>query len=160
MTVREKLIDFELVPLGLRGQQIISAVVRQSGNGGTRADAIIFTGGANFLTGTGTVGSFTMISGGTFAPGSGTAGSSMTVSGNLAFQSGAKDQISCSHSALATIPGFLNKFEVAQIMYLRPEKVEIAAALIPRYVCIPLFAALVLCWAVMSLVHSSHFLGN
>jgi uncharacterized protein with beta-barrel porin domain len=60
-----------------------------SGNGVTRADAIVFTGGTNFLGGTGTVGSFTMISGGTFAPGSGAPGSSMTVAGNLAFQSGA-----------------------------------------------------------------------
>jgi outer membrane autotransporter protein len=60
-----------------------------SGDGVTRADAIVFTGGTNLLTGTGTVGSFTMISGSTFAPGSGTAGSSMTVNGNLAFQSGA-----------------------------------------------------------------------
>jgi hypothetical protein len=60
-----------------------------SGNGVTRADAVVFTGGTNFLAGTGTVGNFTMISGGTFAPGSGAAGSSMTVAGNLAFQSGA-----------------------------------------------------------------------
>jgi hypothetical protein len=30
---------------------------------------------------------------------------------------------------------FLNKFEVAQILYLRPESVEVAVALIPRYVC-------------------------
>lgn len=60
-----------------------------SGDGVTRADAIIFTGGTNFLSGTGTVGSFTMTAGGTFAPGSGTAGSSMTVSGNLAFASAA-----------------------------------------------------------------------
>jgi DNA-directed RNA polymerase II subunit RPB4 len=30
--------------------------------------------------------------------------------------------------------GFLNKFEIAQILYLRPEKVEVAIALIPRYV--------------------------
>ena len=29
-------------------------------------------------------------------------------------------------------PGFLNMFEVAQIMHLRPEKVEVAVALIPR----------------------------
>jgi hypothetical protein len=28
----------------------------------------------------------------------------------------------------------LNKFEIAQILYLRPEKVEVAIALIPRYV--------------------------
>jgi DNA-directed RNA polymerase II subunit RPB4 len=28
--------------------------------------------------------------------------------------------------------GFLNKFEIAQILYLRPEKVEVAIALIPR----------------------------
>jgi len=59
-----------------------------SGDGVTRADAIIFTGGINVLTGTGTTGSFTMISGGTFAPGSGAAGTSMTIAGNLAFQSG------------------------------------------------------------------------
>jgi outer membrane autotransporter protein len=60
-----------------------------SGDGVTRTDAIIFTGGTNFLSGTGTVGSFTMTSGGTFAPGSGVAGTVMTVSGNLAFQAGA-----------------------------------------------------------------------
>lgn len=30
--------------------------------------------------------------------------------------------------------GFLNKFEIAQILYLRPEKVDVAIALIPRYV--------------------------
>ncbi|TXT12947.1 hypothetical protein VHUM_01348 [Vanrija humicola] len=35
-------------------------------------------------------------------------------------------------SALTARPGFLNQFEVAQIMYLRPEKVEVAVALIPR----------------------------
>jgi hypothetical protein len=60
-----------------------------SGDGVTRADAIVFTGGTNFLSGTGTVGSFTMTSGGTFAPGNGTPGSSMTVAGSLAFASGA-----------------------------------------------------------------------
>jgi outer membrane autotransporter protein len=60
-----------------------------SGDGVTRADAIIFTGGTNLLSGTGTVGSFTMITGSTFAPGSGTPGTSMKVAGNLAFQSGA-----------------------------------------------------------------------
>jgi len=27
--------------------------------------------------------------------------------------------------------GFLNKFEIAQILYLRPEKVDVAIALIP-----------------------------
>jgi DNA-directed RNA polymerase II subunit RPB4 len=31
-----------------------------------------------------------------------------------------------------TREGFLNKFEIAQIMYLRPERVEVAVALIPR----------------------------
>nr|ODN76447.1 DNA-directed RNA polymerase II subunit RPB4 [Cryptococcus depauperatus CBS 7841] len=34
-------------------------------------------------------------------------------------------------SALSARPGFLNKFEIAQIMMLRPERVEIAVALIP-----------------------------
>jgi len=34
-------------------------------------------------------------------------------------------------TALTATPGFLNKFEVAQIMYLRPERVEVAAGLIP-----------------------------
>lgn len=31
--------------------------------------------------------------------------------------------------------GFLNKFEIAQVLYLRPEKVDVAIALIPRWVC-------------------------
>lgn len=35
-------------------------------------------------------------------------------------------------SALSARQGFLNNFEIAQIMYLRPEKVEVAVALIPR----------------------------
>jgi hypothetical protein len=30
--------------------------------------------------------------------------------------------------------GFLNKFEIAQILYLRPEKVDVAIALIPSWV--------------------------
>ncbi|WVN88663.1 uncharacterized protein L203_103876 [Cryptococcus depauperatus CBS 7841] len=34
-------------------------------------------------------------------------------------------------TALSARPGFLNKFEIAQIMMLRPERVEIAVALIP-----------------------------
>ncbi|KAL7422458.1 hypothetical protein Q5752_003106 [Cryptotrichosporon argae] len=34
-------------------------------------------------------------------------------------------------NALIARPGFLNNFEVAQIMYLRPEKVDVAVALIP-----------------------------
>jgi uncharacterized protein with beta-barrel porin domain len=83
-----------------------------SGDGVTRADAIIFTGGTNFLTGTGTVGSFTMISGSTFAPGSGTPlnaapGSSMTVAGNLAFQSGASYlvQVNPTATSFATVTG-------------------------------------------------------
>ncbi|KAK4689657.1 DNA-directed RNA polymerase II subunit RPB4, partial [Tremellales sp. Uapishka_1] len=33
--------------------------------------------------------------------------------------------------ALAAKAGFLNKFEITQIMYLRPERVEVAVALIP-----------------------------
>jgi hypothetical protein len=38
-----------------------------SGDGVTRADAIVFTGGGNsLLAGTGAVGSFTLTSGGTF----------------------------------------------------------------------------------------------
>jgi uncharacterized protein with beta-barrel porin domain len=78
-----------------------------SGGSVTRADAILFTGGTNFLGGTGTVGSFTMTSGGTFAPGSGTPGSSMTVSGNLAFQSGAiyMVQINPATSSFANVTG-------------------------------------------------------
>jgi hypothetical protein len=77
------------------------------GNGVTRADAIVFTGGTNFLGGTGTVGSFTMTSGGTFAPGNGTPGSSMTVSGNLAFASGAiyLVQLNPSTASFATVTG-------------------------------------------------------
>ncbi|GFZ51269.1 hypothetical protein JCM24511_09027 [Saitozyma sp. JCM 24511] len=35
------------------------------------------------------------------------------------------------NKALEAQPGFLNKFEQAQIMYLRPESVEVAVALIP-----------------------------
>lgn len=35
-------------------------------------------------------------------------------------------------SALASRPGFLNNFEIAQIINLRPERVEVAVALIPR----------------------------
>jgi uncharacterized protein with beta-barrel porin domain len=78
-----------------------------SGDGVTRADAIVFTGGTNFLGGTGTVGSFTMTSGGTFAPGNGTPGSSMTVSGNLAFASGAIYllQLNPSTASFATVTG-------------------------------------------------------
>jgi uncharacterized protein with beta-barrel porin domain len=78
-----------------------------SGNGVTRADAIVFTGGANFLGGSGTVGSFTMTSGGTFAPGNGTPGSPMTVSGNLAFASGAiyLVQLNPSTASFATVTG-------------------------------------------------------
>jgi uncharacterized protein with beta-barrel porin domain len=92
------------------GLTIINNGTIQGGLGGdgvTRADAIIFTGGANFLTGTGTVGSFTMISGGTFAPGSGIAGSSMTISGNLAFQAGAiyLVQVSPSTASFANVSG-------------------------------------------------------
>ena len=77
------------------------------GDGVTRADAIVFTGGTNFLGGTGTVGSFTMTSGGTFAPGNGTPGSSMTVSGNLAFASGAiyLVQLNPSTASFATVTG-------------------------------------------------------
>lgn len=37
-------------------------------------------------------------------------------------------------SALSARHGFLNKFEIAQIMSLRPERVEVAVALIPRFV--------------------------
>jgi uncharacterized protein with beta-barrel porin domain len=92
------------------GLTIINNGTIQGGLGGdgvTRADSIIFTGGTNFLTGTGTVGSFTMISGGTFAPGSGIAGSSMTVSGNLAFQSGAiyLVQVNPSTASFANVSG-------------------------------------------------------
>jgi uncharacterized protein with beta-barrel porin domain len=78
-----------------------------SADGTTRADAIVFTGGTNFLGGTGTVGSFTMTSGGTFAPGSGAPGTKMTVSGNLAFQSGAfyLVQLSPATSSLAEVTG-------------------------------------------------------
>jgi hypothetical protein len=39
--------------------------------------------------------------------------------------------------ALEAQPGFLNKFEQAQIMYLRPESVEVAVALIPRWAVSP-----------------------
>jgi outer membrane autotransporter protein len=78
-----------------------------SGDGMTRADAILFTGGTNFLTGTGRVGSFTMTSGGTFAPGSGVAGTSMTVVGNLAFQSGAfyLVQVNPATASVANVTG-------------------------------------------------------
>src|SRR5262249_60398017 len=78
-----------------------------SGDGVTRADAIVFTGGTNLLTGTGTVGSFTMISGSTFAPGSGAPGTTMTVAGNLAFQSGAfyLVQLGTTASSMANVSG-------------------------------------------------------
>jgi hypothetical protein len=78
-----------------------------NGGAGAQADAISFTGGTNFLSGTGTVGSFTMISGGTFAPGSGTPGSSMTVAGNLAFQSGAfyAVQVNSTTASFANVTG-------------------------------------------------------
>jgi uncharacterized protein with beta-barrel porin domain len=95
-----------------------------SGDGVTRADAIIFTGGTgpgqtNILAGTGTVGSFTMISGSTFAPGSftfcfisvvscqATPGTSMRVAGNLAFQSGASYlvQVNPTATSFATVTG-------------------------------------------------------
>ena len=82
-----------------------------SGDGTTRADAIVFTGGTNFLGGTGTVGSFTMTSGGTFAPGSGAPGTKMTVSGNLAFQSGGVFylvQLSPATSSLAEVTDTAN----------------------------------------------------
>jgi uncharacterized protein with beta-barrel porin domain len=73
----------------------------------TRADAIIFTGGTNFLGGTGTVGSVTMPSGSTFAPGSGAPGTTMTVAGNLAFQSGALYlvQVSPASASSANVTG-------------------------------------------------------
>jgi uncharacterized protein with beta-barrel porin domain len=78
-----------------------------SGDGVTRADAIVFTGGTNFLGGTGTVGSFTMTNGGTFAPGNGTPGSAMAVSGNLAFASGAiyLVQLNPSTASFAKVTG-------------------------------------------------------
>jgi uncharacterized protein with beta-barrel porin domain len=78
-----------------------------NGGAGAQADAIVFTGGTNFLSGTGTVGSFTMISGGTFAPGNGTPGTSMTVAGNLAFASGAfyAVQINPTTSSFANVVG-------------------------------------------------------
>jgi uncharacterized protein with beta-barrel porin domain len=77
------------------------------GDGATRADAIMFMGGTNLLTGTGTVGSFTLTGGSTFAPGSGSAGSAMTVSGNLAFQSGAiyLIQVSPAAASFANVSG-------------------------------------------------------
>src|SRR5262249_21642538 len=78
-----------------------------SGDGATRADAIVFTGGINVLSGTGTVGSFTMTSNGPLPPGNGTQGSSLTVSGNLAFQSGAiyLVQINPATASFATVTG-------------------------------------------------------
>lgn len=33
--------------------------------------------------------------------------------------------------ALMARPGFLNNFEIAQLMHLRPERVEVAVALVP-----------------------------
>jgi hypothetical protein len=88
-----------------------------SGDGVTRANAIVFTGGTNFLGGTGTVGSFTMTSGGTFAPGSSVAGTSMTVSGNLAFQSAAFYFVSLnpSTSTFANVTGNASLSSGAQV---------------------------------------------
>ena len=43
-----------------------------------------------------------------------------------------RDELIETVRALNAQPGFLNKFEIAQIMYLRPERVEVAVALIPR----------------------------
>jgi uncharacterized protein with beta-barrel porin domain len=78
-----------------------------NGGAGAQADAIVFTGGTNFLSGTGTVGSFTMISGGTFAPGNGTPGTSMTVAGSLALASGAiyAVQINPTTASFANVVG-------------------------------------------------------
>lgn len=49
------------------------------------------------------------------------------------FEEGMRRQVgSLMDRALSARPGFLNNFEIAQIMYLRPEKVDVAVALIPR----------------------------
>ncbi|KAK6906482.1 DNA-directed RNA polymerase II subunit RPB4 [Kwoniella mangroviensis CBS 10435] len=47
------------------------------------------------------------------------------------FQNASMEVSESMRTALVARPGFLNKFEIAQIMYLRPEKVEVAVALIP-----------------------------
>ncbi|WWC72820.1 uncharacterized protein I206_106784 [Kwoniella pini CBS 10737] len=47
------------------------------------------------------------------------------------FQNASMEVSESMRTALLARPGFLNKFEIAQIMYLRPERVEVAVALIP-----------------------------
>ncbi|WRT70948.1 uncharacterized protein IL334_007947 [Kwoniella shivajii] len=47
------------------------------------------------------------------------------------FQNASMEVSESMRTALMARPGFLNKFEIAQIMYLRPERVEVAIALIP-----------------------------
>ncbi|RSH87138.1 hypothetical protein EHS25_003629 [Saitozyma podzolica] len=55
--------------------------------------------------------------------------SSLEYVGEFANSSG--EVVASMRTALEAQPGFLNKFEQAQIMYLRPESVEVAVALIP-----------------------------
>lgn len=47
------------------------------------------------------------------------------------FANATPEAMDSMRQAFAAHPEFLNKFEVAQIMYLRPERVEVAVALIP-----------------------------
>ncbi|KAI9637157.1 HRDC-like protein [Dioszegia hungarica] len=47
------------------------------------------------------------------------------------FSNAASDVVDSMRTALMAHTQFLNKFEVAQILYLRPESVEVAVALIP-----------------------------
>ncbi|ODN75326.1 hypothetical protein L202_06502 [Cryptococcus amylolentus CBS 6039] len=47
------------------------------------------------------------------------------------FSSTSMEVSDAMRNALSANVGFLNKFEIAQIMSLRPEKVEVAVALIP-----------------------------
>ncbi|EIW69294.1 hypothetical protein TREMEDRAFT_62158 [Tremella mesenterica DSM 1558] len=47
------------------------------------------------------------------------------------FSNATPDAVESMRQAFAAHPGFLNKFEIAQIMYLRPERIEVAIALIP-----------------------------
>jgi len=47
------------------------------------------------------------------------------------FANASAEVVNSMRGIFAAREGFLNKFEIAQIMYLRPERVEVAVALIP-----------------------------
>jgi hypothetical protein len=56
----------------------------------------------------------------------------MLPGGKILFILSLKAGVADSDRALQAHDQFLNKFEKAQIMYLKPESVEVAVALIPR----------------------------